>query len=389
MSQSAWPRIIPQLYPELSPEEYTQFLDDKEFERVKGLRQILILPFFDEKSTFEERVFAIGFQKLMIRDIRLHPELSVLGPEDSAMLALSEVDTNLLRFANKILIGGALGLGPNRFTCKIALGKKGLAKPVLIDCNNLDDFTLQCRHGILSLLGLEEDELLASRCKKGRPQQPYDIFALGQLQLESTKYVTQEDIDEVKAHFKETCYFTLPASIIEDELSDFDLVKAYYHDEYDVQLLCTLARTLSKGDEPDLIALQFLRKAIELAPGFGKAYMFVITFAPQDPGLEKHAFLAQHLLPSNSFAISRYLGYMIRHELPLPDEHLIYRAIELDPENSATYWQGINLFATLDRPRKALELAYQLKKLLTPPLSERTIYCLRVTPAGAADFDKG
>ncbi|HSI85552.1 MAG TPA: hypothetical protein VK970_17350, partial [Candidatus Methylacidiphilales bacterium] len=47
------------------------------------------------------------------------------------------------------------------------------------------------------------------------------------------------------------------------------------------------------------------------------------------------------------------------------------------------------LFATLDRPRKALELAYQLKKLLTPPLSERTIYCLRVTPAGAADFDKG
>jgi tetratricopeptide (TPR) repeat protein len=166
----------------------------------------------------------------------------------------------------------------------------------------------------------------------------------------------------------------------DDDLELIDLIKAYYHDPDDVQLHFSLARRVDAGKNWNPAPMQFIRRAIELAPGYGKAHMFAAVFAPREVDMELHAYLGQHLLPSNSFAISHYLDYIIQRNKFPEDTYLIEKAVMLDPENIAPYWQGILLFRRVERYREALELAKQLKEILTPPVSARTLYCLNSNP---------
>ena len=81
-AQPATP-FIPHLYPDESNLQLCQFLTKEEYERTKILRIVRIVPFFDAFSSENEKYLGIALSKILVRDLRLSRDMSVVGPEDS------------------------------------------------------------------------------------------------------------------------------------------------------------------------------------------------------------------------------------------------------------------------------------------------------------------
>jgi len=213
----------------------------------------------------------------------------------------------------------------------------------------------------------------------------HDLITLGKLS------VMPPTTQQIVKQMQENPRFILPTHFIHMETdADWEIYqKAYSQDPYDVQLLFLMHNKLWSGKNSDPAAFQYIRRAIELSPGHGKAHMAVICSGAEDADLLFHAELGYRLLPGNSFAVGNYLIYLQNKKIPPPDISIVYEVTALDPCNITPYWLGIELLKLAGHFEEALGLAMQLKKVVTPPLDERTIYCISQNPEQAAKWKAG
>ncbi len=389
-----WPAHIPKLYPNLNTDQLLHFLTKEEYERILRLRRVTITPFHDPQASPDEKHFGIGLQLLMIRDLRLHRDLTVLGPEDTPSHSIFEWDLDAPELRNVSLIGGTVRFEDKRFRGYFQLVEGGSSVKLQVEDEDFQRFLVECRRGLLALLDVEASETLSGYWQTGRPVKAQDLIATGEIAF-LTRGPADRAIGPRSARAVELFHanpnFVLPLHLAEDEshISEEDFLLAFARDPYDVHLQFQITCRIWTAKKSDLATFQFVRQAIELSPGHGKAHMVANNSAPESANLYYHSELGYRLLPDNTFALSNHLLYLLRRKMVPDDLSIAYKGVELDPDHIQPYWQGITLLKMAHHDAEALALALELKKVVTPPLSERTIYCITQNPQRAAEWKAG
>jgi len=141
-------------------------------------------------------------------------------------------------------------------------------------------------------------------------------------------------------------------------------------------------------------AADLLRRSLLVAPGHGKSQMCLPHVTPLNgdsiPFALAHSRAGYRLLRTNAFALNNYCQYLQSLTPEDPQIRELFRsAIRLDPASPLGYRDAADFYLGQNRPQDALPFARALVKLCTPPVAERTIYCLRQNPALAAKLDRG
>jgi hypothetical protein len=103
-----------------------------------------------------------------------------------------------------------------------------------------------------------------------------------------------------------------------------------------------------------------------------------------------HSRAGYRLLRAKSFALNNYCTYLQRLSPADPQiPELFWQAIQPDPSSPMGYHTAVDFFLSRSALPKALEYARPLLKICSPPIAQRTMFCLRQNPATAAMVDRG
>ncbi|PTY01494.1 hypothetical protein DB346_12135 [Verrucomicrobia bacterium LW23] len=386
----AWPKGVPVLYPGQSQLQQCQFLTEAEYDRIWALPRALVLPFVDDASDEDETLMGIGLQLLFIRDLRVHPGLSLLGPEDSTDIPLQDLDVQSQEFADQYIMGGRIRLGKD-YQARVSVGINGQFTTEEIAERDFHRFLTLCVESLLRQAGLDIDDALREKWKTGRPGSPMDLINLGKLAaIEAGLRDIKGEYERINEFYSARKYFTLHLHVREDDtVSVEDCIAALEVDPYDVQTLFILSNKLRQLTNGEAASFQYLRRAMEIAPGFGKAHMLANDTAPLEANLYLHSELGRRLLPNNAYAVQRHIEFHVKRGLVPQDPNLAYEPIRIDSQDAAAYWTSISLLQSSGRMDEAMEMLLKLKKLVTPPMSERTLQCYRRDPVVAIHIQAG
>lgn len=376
-----WPPQVPRLYPKLDSRALSTFLSEAEATRIRSLKRVRVMPLFSESSSPRERAFGMGLSRLLMRDLMLVRNLSVRGSEDIPLASYEEVTADPSHMMEEALITGRVRLGGGGFRVDLELwSNQGEGAVRTVASARFEDFLRSVSTVVAQALGGTVSQETLRAWHFGRPANPGNLIHFGELCLERPCLT-----DDVLALRSSDPAFVLPVALLEDDAPErlVHLLRAWEADPYDAQLYFLLFCSAWSGEGEQPEAMQFIRRALELSPGHGKAHMCAPHAASPRADMLRHAELGYALLPGNSFAISNYIHALLRGSKPLPVERALALAreiIALDPKSPDGYLQSIHILQHARRPREALVLAEQLKVLYGPPMDPRTRYCLEQNP---------
>lgn len=376
-----WPQHLPRLYPDLDSRALSGFLTEAEHARIGSLTRVRVMPLFSDVSTQGEIFFGMGLSRLLLRDLMLVRELSVRGPEDTPIASYEEVNADPSHLMEEVLITGRVGLGGRRFRVDLELwSSKGEGSVRTVESERFEEFLLRVSTGVAQALGVALSPDVLRAWHLGRPATPASLIRFGELSL--SRPCQTEDVLALRA---QDPAFVLPVYLLEDDAPDRlrHLLSAREADPYDPQLYFLLFCSTwnGVGEQPE--AMQFIRRALELSPGHGKAQMCAPHAASPRVDMLRHSALGYALLPGNSFAISNYINALLRSGTADSVERVLELSreiIALDPLSPDGYLQAIHILRHAGRPGEALTFAEELRELYGPPMDPRTRYCLEQNP---------
>lgn len=383
--QPAWPADLPRLYPALDERELCSFLTREEHTRIAKLPIVGVLPFLSRGGDPADVAFGAGLSRLVLRDLMLVREISVRGPEDTPRCSREEAAT-LLESDDRqsTWITGAASAAAGKFVADLTLLPPGGARPetMRIQAAELMPFAAQCAAALAKRLGGAVTSQLAQMWRFGRPASAFELSRLGQLVLleqgvpkasrVAVQVLAQNPALSIGCDFIEGDHEPNYRAI---------LLEAIRQDPYYAQNYFSLFCTVWESTGPAPHAVQFLRRAIELSPGHGKAHMCAPHAAPPDVNMLPHSDLGYRLLPKNPFAISNYISNLQRAGRPisriLP---LAYEGIEADPCDPGNYYRLMGMLEEVGEYQSAIDVAFSLLKLFEPEMNDRAWYCLQQNP---------
>ena len=379
--RAPWPPQVPRLYPKLDSRALSTFLTEAEAARIRSLKRVRVMPLFSESSSPRERAFGTGLARLLMRDLMLVRDLSVRGPEDVPLASYEEVNADPSHLMEEALITGRVRLAGGGFRAELELwSSQGEGTVRTVESARFEDFLRSVSTVVAQALGGTVSQEVLRAWHLGRPASPAHLIRFGELCL-SRPCLT----DDVLALRTSDPAFVLPVALLEDDAPErlVHLLRAWEADPYDAQLsfLLFCSTWSGEGEQPE--AMQFIRRAIELSPGHGKAHMCALHAASPRADMLRHAELGYTLLPGNSFAISNYIHVLLRSGPERPVERVLELSLEiiaLDPKSPDGYLQAIHILRDARRPQDALVFAEELKVLYGPPMDPRTRYCLEQNP---------
>ncbi len=376
-----WPPHLPRLYPALDSRALSAFLTEAEHARVQALTRVRVMPLFSDAATQGEIFFGMGLSRLLLRDLMLVRGLSVRGPEDTPAASYEEVNADPSHLMEEALVTGRVRLSGRRFRVDLELwSSQGEGAVRTVESENFEEFLLRVSTGVAQTLGGSVSPETLRAWHLGRPASPGNLIRFGELSL--SRPCQLEDVLALRALDPA---FVLPVYLLEDDAPErlTHLLSALVADPYDPQLHFMLfcSTWSGVGEQPE--AMQFIRRAIELSPGHGKAHMCAPHAASPKVDMLRHAELGYSLLPGNSFAISNYINALLRSGTAGSVERVLELSreiIAMDPKSPDGYLQAVHILRRAGRPREALSFAEELQALYGPPMDPRTRYCLEQNP---------
>jgi TolB-like protein len=379
--RATWPPHLPRLYPRLDSQALSSFLTEAEHARIHGLTRVRVMPLFSEAGTQGEVFFGMGLSRLLLRDLMLVRGLSVRGPEDTPTASYEEVNADPSHLMEEALVTGRVKLGGRRFRVDLELwSSQGEGAVRTVESESFEEFLRCVSTGVAQTLGGAVSPEALKAWHLGRPSTAASLIRFGELSL--ARPCQPEDVLALRALDPG---FVLPVYLLEDEAPERlqHLLSALEADPYDPQLHFMLFCSTwnGAGEQPE--AMQFIRRALELSPGHGKAHMCAPHAASPKADMLRHAELGYSLLPGNSFAISNYINALLRSGTAGSVERVLELSreiIALDPQSPDGYLQAVHILRRAGRPREALCFAQELQELYGPPMDPRTRYCLEQNP---------
>ena len=375
-----WPEDVPQLYANLDGKALSSFMDKEEYRRLCKLPRVVILPIASEKCPEVDRFFGIGLSRLLIRDLMLVRDLSIRGPEETPLLLKEEAtEQHQIRNDDSIWVSGFSRVRRDSFGVELRIHRPGKKTcGTTIKDANFREFVTQCTTTIAKVIGGTLTDEVRKKWTTGRPGTVKTLVDMGQL-LTRHKSAAEKSKAALKLWFRDKG-FSVALHAVEDRSQPnlrSTLLQAFERDPYNAQLCYELFHTVweTEGYEPP--ALQFLRRAIELAPGHGKAHMCAPYAAHPEVNMLTHAHLGYKLQPGNPRAIDSYIQLL--SEAGYPPKKLLKvarKGIKYDPYDPNNYHRMIDLFIDEGDYRNALKIAERLHGLFVPEIDERAWYCM-------------
>ncbi len=382
---------IPKLYDNIETPEFCRFMSVDSYKAIRKFPRLTILPLSSANDCEEENYFGAGFSRLIIRNLMLVRNISILGPGDTPTSPLSVLQQHSDYMKSGIFVGGSVRCRSHQISITltvIAVGGKAIKR------------TIEEPDGPSALHACCE---LIAKSVRGRVTDDTRRMWIAGVPTDFFNYVTRlgfmrlglerEDPDRCKLAIelaKESPNLAVAADGMTNDCRQLmlDLMK---QDPYDAHI-CFLLFILfweSTGHEPE--AFQFIRRGIELAPGHGKCHMCAPHAAHPDSmsHMLMHSELGYVLLPNNTFAINNYVINLLESDRP-PSEAMAIaeKGIATDPYDPGNYNRMIELFMQMGNNKMALQLAYRLDDLYHP-MHKRTAYCLRQNPQCEMLMDAG
>ncbi len=382
-----WPAGIPRLYPTLNAAELSDFLTDREYARLKRVPRVMVFPF-----DAPERPLGLALSRLLLRDLLLVPGLSVRGPEDVPTEPLSAFrEDNAYVRSHEAAVGGTLERDNDSWRLRLEIRGPdlGLGRPELSAANPVD-LVVPAGDAVAAALKAPLTPVAREGRRHGRPASLESLRRFGRAAADRRNPDVQR---EVVALRRSDPGFSLPASLLDSESAGgkAGILNALDADPFDANLRFSafIAVWISVAPQPE--ALQFVRQAIELSPGHGKAHMCAGHAAHPSVDMIRHYRLGYRLLPGNPFAVSNLLLNL--KDRPDADPGLLielaHEGIGHDEEDPSNYHLLIEILEKQGEFRKAIEVAESLRDLLGPPLNERTKYCYEQNPQRKKDLEDG
>ena len=395
---SRWPKDIPRLYPLLDGPELCDFLGPQEYERIKQLQMVMVCPFYSEahsESGKLDSLFGAGLSRLLIRDLMLIKNISVRGPEDTAHMPMEFMEkvSKSESKTNTIFVTGECRV-TDGFRFDYAIWQQGerTAEGTIRD-SDLHKFLHACAETIGNAVGGDITTELDEPWSLARPKDEQSLARLGLLYLVYRREEGPKPNEIVTKALADDPNFALLHTQFKDNASLAGHLKALELDPFDAQNCFSLfiSTWKSNGDyEPE--AVQFLRKAITLSPGHGKAHMCAPHAAHPDRQAKmiRHSELGYRLLPGNPFAINNYILNLQRAKAPADQIiPLAKEGIANDPSDPGNYQRMIEICVGSKEYKTALIVAEELQKLYEPEMDERALYCLKQNPKAAQMIESG
>jgi hypothetical protein len=386
-----WPADLPRLYPNLDTAQLCQFLSEPDYRHFRRARPVLVLPLLPAASCGPDAMFSLALSRLLIRDLMLVRTLSVRGTEDTPTASVHELAEGDRYLQRHIVIAVDAGRLPTGFRADLIVRHPEGGE----DCRHvvgrkLQPLTVACAAAATEILEHEVDPETAQRWEVGRPHSLDQLLEFGAL---CTMPVDAERSEHATRLWRSDKRFVLPLHLREsyDVASRPLFLEGMNADPFDAQLMFCLFCSVFRGTTAQPEAVQFLRRAVELAPGLGKAHMAAPHAAPArlQPNMLRHSELGYRLLPGNNFAVTNYMSYLRHSGAPAREIlKLGKEAIANDPEDPGAYTRMIEVCIAEHDYDTALKLAKQVDALMAR-MSERTRYCLMQNPENAQRLRDG
>lgn len=403
-SVASLPTAPPDLYPGMSWEQIADLFGAGDFARMRAAPRVMVLPFSSPsgKPGSDDpagSALGAGVARMLIRDLGLVRNLVVRGPEDTpgiALQAVNERGLEALTCGETNLLGGVVAHAAGRFVGELLLLRPdGTAGSASAESDNLVGFLAACVNTALRLLGLQPMLPVADAWLAGRPPNVGVLSAYGdlrKLEAEDKGTVRDRTTEAARAMRTEFPEFALPGDIIysdEDRNCRAALLSAWRTDPWDANRHFLIYCGTWKADGVNLRAAGWCARAIQLAPGHGKAHMCLPHSMPKVKSLIAHQELAYLLLPGNSFAKTNLMISLERFGggegriLELCDE-----GVAADPHDTGPLVQKFLVLERMDRFDEAIAIGRKILEMLEV-MHPRTRYCLRQSPATARQMDDG
>lgn len=389
VSLPGWPPDVPQLYPDLSPLELSQFLPEALFQKILQFPRVMVLPFGSANRSVREQLVGMGLSRLLLRDLMLVQNLSIRGPEDTPNdFPDDPLDPPRGDRADVQITGQVEMIDLQRFAARIWIHRSEQPPQELrVPARELAGLIEECRREIVHALAGEIHPDVEAGWQTGRPGSFELLQDFGQLCLIHDDPVQSE---QALALWKSDPEFVLPLHLVSesDQGPDY-LLRGLEYDPHDAQLCFQLflAYWASTGHQPE--AVQFLRKAISLSPGHGKAHMCAPHAAHPQVDMLRHSELGYRLLPGNPFGITNYMIYLEQAGKTEDLKRLAQEGLKTDPYDHSPYERLIELYEAEGQYEKALHYAERLLELYGPPIHPRTLECLEQNPQRRACLAEG
>lgn len=393
----SWPKGIPKLYPRAKDADFYEFMSKREFDNISRFPVVRVYPPCATQDDEETAAFAFALSRLLIRNLMLLPDLSVQGPEDTPLIPFDVLlGYDALIKENCFSLTGRSDFR-NGFVAEFKIiSPSGELSECSVKSYDLDSFILDCCGKVAEKLGSRIGIRAKDRWKHGQPKNLDSMLRYGNILLQKESegpYENSPSLDRtVSELFESDSRFVLPIHQISGDSTDKRrmFLKGMESDPFDAQLCFLIFCEIWESKGVQASAFQFVRRAIELSPGHGKAHMCAPHTAPASRKMLRHSELGYRLLPGNSFAVSNYINYL--EAMGGETDALIRLALEgiqNDPYDPSNYHRIIELNASAKNYPKALEYALRLQDLLDPPVHERTLYCLKQNPIRKAMLEAG
>jgi hypothetical protein len=384
---------IPSLYPHLSPLQLEQFLTDPDYTHIKSFENVYILPFVSQQSEPAQTCFGLGLSWLMIRNLMLLRDISIHGPEDTAVVPYEAINEIAQANPRSGHVTGVAHFGPEGYVLQVEVHRPG--QPVQrarVRQEHFKVFLRDCAATIARLLGSTVTATIAKGWNVAQPRDVNSLIQLGQIHLNFPSQQLAQRAQAAQQLLDIDPAFSVALWHIDEELpgAQQQYLTGLQRDPYNAQLcfLTFCAVWTSRGPQPD--ALQFCRKAIELSPGHGKTHMCAPHAAQRSVEMVRHSELGYRLLPGNPFAVNNYTLALNAANAPVAQRiALAEEGIAADPRDPGNYLNLIDLCAHPDYYSTALATAERLQQLYEPEMDERALYCLRQNPHRAQLIDSG
>jgi hypothetical protein len=395
-----WPEDVPRLYPDLEGVALSQFFSEAQYKAALEFPILTVCPFISEESAERDSFVGVGLARLVARDLMLVRDLSVRGPEDTPSVpfeALDEFweDRHVMPGTTRrqACVGGVTTVSDSglKVTLRIIKGD-GESAIRTIEGADFRQVGWDCATAIADVTGGTVTDDTRRMWEHGRPESMESLARYGWAQMA----LEDDDARRCKEQLK-LCRsdpaFVIPRYGLDADYCD--IAKEYdegrVQDPFDAQLLffMFIHYWSGRGDhQPE--AVQFLRRAIEISPGHGKAHMCAPHAAHSEARMLHHSHLGYWLLPGNPFAINNYIINLMRAERPISEiAPLAEEGILCDPEDPTNYERLIELLLEAGKLQAALGICERLHELYEPEMRERTLYCLQQNPEVAKQLEAG
>ncbi len=387
---------IPRLYPDIEDPKFALFRTPAQSAEIKKYPLVMVLPFVDEPSSQDEKLFGAGFARLLIRNLMLARKICVKGPEDTPDAGLNDVRRHLDSFKQHILIGGKIVFGNGFIQADVTfLTPNGKSVDKSFRARDGRNLLWQCSEQISKILRAEVDDGIREMWKYGQPNTNYEqsVMQLGFVQMAYDIQDPQRSKQAV-ALLNSVPSLSVCCAYIDDDCTPDAarlFLRSYEYDPYDPQLCFGLftATWQSTGHEP--YSLQFIRRGLELSPGHGKLNMCAPHTAHPSVTRQMLHFseLGYRLLPGNSFAINNYLINL--HESGAPTRvffDLANEGLAADPYDPGCCQRLLDIFQEQGQYTAALKIAMKLEGMYRT-MHPRTRYCIQQNPQRAEMLANG